>query len=222
MYSGAKDSNYAIYLAKKQGHEIACLVSVVSENPESYMFHTPNIKWVELQAKAMELPIEIFKTKGIKEKEVEDLKIALKKIKEKYNIEGVVSGAIASEYQKQRVDKVCKEIGLKSVAPLWHVNPEEYLCELVSNGFKVIIVGVFAQGLDKEWLGKEITHETIEQLKILNKKYGIHLAGEGGEFESFVYDGPTFKKKIEIIESEVDWFGDSGVLKIKKAKLCEK
>ena len=222
LYSGAKDSNYAIYLAKKQNYEISCLVTFISENPESYMFHTPNIKWVDLQSQTLKIPIEIFKTKGIKEDEIEDMEKALSYIKKNYNIEGVVTGAVASEYQRQRVEKVCKKLGLKCINPLWKIDSEKYLNELVESGFKVKIVGVFAEGLTKEWLGKDITADTIKELKELNKKYKIHLIGEGGEYETFVYDSPLFKRKIDIIESEKIWEGNSGVLNIKKAELSEK
>ncbi len=222
LYSGAKDSNYAIYLAKKQNYEISCLVTFISENPESYMFHAPNIKWVDLQSQTLKIPIEIFKTKGIKEDEIEDMEKALSYIKKNYNIEGVVTGAVASEYQRQRVEKVCKKLGLKCINPLWKIDSEKYLNELVESGFKVKIVGVFAEGLTKEWLGKDITADTIKELKELNKKYKIHLIGEGGEYETFVYDSPIFKRKIDIIESEKIWEGNSGVLNIKKAELSEK
>ncbi len=222
LYSGAKDSNYAIYLAKKQNYEISCLVTFISENPESYMFHTPNIKWVDLQSQTLKIPIEIFKTKGIKEDEIEDMEKALSYIKKNYNIEGVVTGAVASEYQRQRVEKVCKKLGLKCINPLWKIDSEKYLNELVESGFKVKIVGVFAEGLTKEWLGKDITADTIKELKELNKKYKIHLIGEGGEYETFVYDSPLFKRKIDIIESAKIWEGNSGVLNIKKAELSEK
>ena len=222
LYSGAKDSNYAMYLAKKQNYEISCLVTFISENPESYMFHTPNIKWVDLQSQTLKIPIEIFKTKGIKEDEIEDMEKALSYIKKNYNIEGVVTGAVASEYQRQRVEKVCKKLGLRCINPLWKIDSEKYLNELVESGFKVKIVGVFAEGLTKEWLGKDITADTIKELKELNKKYKIHLIGEGGEYETFVYDSPIFKRKIDIIESEKIWEGNSGVLNIKKAELSEK
>lgn len=222
LYSGAKDSNYALYLAKKMGHDITCLATFMSNNPESYMFHTPNIKWVKLQAKAIGIPIEIFKTEGIKELELKDIEIALKKIKKKYKIEGVVSGAIESNYQRKRIKKICEILGLKSINPLWKLNQEEYIKELINSGFKIKIVGVYAEGLTKDWLGKNLNKKTFDKLKKLNQKYKVHMAGEGGEYETFVYDGPIFKKRIKIIESEKIWEVNSGILNIKKAELSEK
>ncbi len=222
LYSGAKDSNYALHHVKKEGHEICCLTTFYSENLESYMFHTPNIKWAEMQSEALNIPIEIFQTQGEKELELKDLKNALIKLKKKYDIKGVVSGAIESKYQKERINKICNLLGLKSINPIWKVEPEKYIKTLVNKKFKVKIVGVFAEGLNKDWLGKDLNENTIEDLKNLNKKYKVHLAGEGGEYETFVYDSPDFKKRINIMESEKIWDGDSGILKIKKAKLIEK
>ncbi len=222
LYSGAKDSNYALYLAKKMGHDIPCLVTFMSNNPESYMFHTPNIKWVKIQAKAIEIPIEIFKTEGIKELELKDIENALKKIKKKYKIEGVVSGAIESDYQRKRIKKICESLDLKSINPLWKLNPEKYMKELVDSGFKIKIVGVYAEGLTKDWLGKSLNKDTFDKLKKLNQKYKVHMAGEGGEYETFVCDGPIFKKRIKILRALKKWKNNSGHLDIQEVKLIKK
>ena len=142
--------------------------------------------------------------------------------KRQYKIEGVVSGAVASEYQRYRIEAVCGDLGLRSLALLWHLDPERYLNELIKAGFKVIITSVAAEGFDSSWLGKELTLETLEELKQLHQRYGIHISGEGGEFETFVVDGPIFKKKIEILDAEKVWKGDHGYYIIKKAKLSRK
>jgi ABC transporter with metal-binding/Fe-S-binding domain ATP-binding protein len=201
LTSGGKDSVYAIYKAKQQGIDTVILISMKSKNPESYMFHIPNIHLVELQAAAMNLPLIFKETEGIKEEELKDLKEAIQEAKEKYQIESVISGALASEYQKTRVDKICEELDLKSIAPLWHVDAEEYMNELIENSFKVIITGVAAGGLTRKFLGKEITKELIEELKELR----IHLAFEGGEAETFVVNCPLFSKEIKINQSEIHW-----------------
>ena len=198
LFSGGKDSCYSTYLAKEKGYELACLISVFSENPESYMFHTPNIKLVEQQAKVMEIPLIIQKTKGKKEEELNDLEKAIKKAKEKYKIECVVTGAIASNYQKSRIQKICDNLNLKCINPLWNKDEIGYLNELIKNKFKVVIIGVFAYPLDKSWLGREIDKKFIDDVKHLKDKYKIHPAGEGGEFETFVIDCPLFKKPLEV------------------------
>jgi predicted ATP pyrophosphatase (TIGR00289 family) len=191
---------------------------MLSERSDSYMFHFPNIHLTDYVAKALEIPLVKAKTSGIKEKELDDLKTLLASL----DVDGVVTGAIASTYQKQRIDNICAELGIASVAPLWHQEPLDLMKELIEKKFKVILVGVSAHGLDQTWLGKEINNETLEKLVQLNKKYQISLVGEGGEYESLVLDAPIYKKRIEIIEAETSYENSSGVLTIKQAKLVNK
>jgi len=179
LFSGGKDSCFALHKAM-QNHDVKCLITVFSLNPDSFMFHTPNIKFAKKQAESIGLPIIIKKTKNEKEKELGDLKEAIKEAKEKYGLQGIVSGAIASSYQKDRVDKICKELNLESIAPLWHVDPK----------------------MTEDFLGKEIDMNMLDKLKELNKKYGVHIALEGGEAETFCFGGPIFKKKLKIKEAE--------------------
>jgi diphthine-ammonia ligase len=202
LFSGGKDSVYAGYLAKKAGHDLDCLISIFSENKDSYMFHTPSISKVKKQAEFMNIPLIVQKTKGKKETELKDLEKAIKKVKKKFNIEGVITGAIQSVYQASRIQKICDKLDLECFNPLWQKNEEEYLDELLREGFEVIIVGVFAYPFDKSWLGRKIDSNFIKEVKILNKKYKMHIAGEGGEFESFVLNCPLFKKRLEVISSE--------------------
>jgi len=222
LYSGGKDSTFAIYRAIQQGREIACLITLKSANPASYMFHVPNIDIVKLQAKALGIPLVFKKTAGIKEEELKDLRAALIAAKKKYNIEGVVSGAIASEYQRYRVETVCADLGLKSIAPLWHLDPERYLSEEIKDSFDIIITAVASGGFDPSWLGRKLDLLALEDLKKLHAKFGVHLSGEGGEYESMVLDCPLFKKKLLIEDAEKVWREDSGFYIVKKAKLVAK
>lgn len=199
LISTGKDSIYAAFIAAKK-HEIACLISLKSKKEDSYMFHIPNIDLVKLQAKSMNLPLIFLESSGIKEKELEDIKKALKIAIKKYNIQGVVSGALASNYQKNRIDKLCKELKLSSIAPLWHNNPKQYLKDLIKNNFKVIITGIAADGLTKDFLGKEIDNNFLNKIK----KFKIHPAGEGGEYESLVLNCPLFKKKLKINKAKIE------------------
>jgi len=198
LFSGGKDSCYSAYLAKKAGYELACLISIFSENKESYMFHTPSIEKTKQQAKVMNIPLLIQKTKGEKEKELEDLELVIKKARDEFGVEVIVSGAIMSNYQRSRIENICNKLGLKSINPLWHKEEIEYLEELIENNFKIIIIGVFAYGLDQSWLGREINKEFIEEVKQLKEKYKIHPAGEGGEFETFVINCGLFKKELKV------------------------
>ncbi len=198
LFSGGKDSVYSVYITKKHGDEISCLISILSKNKESYMFHTPSIEKVKYQAKSMNLPIIIQKTKGEKEEELKDLEKAIKKAIKKYKIEGIVTGAIQSVYQSSRIKKICDKLNIECINPLWNIDELNYLNELIKNDFKVIITGVFAYPLNKSWLGRLIDKRFIDEIQILNTKYKIHIAGEGGEYETFVLDCPLFKKPLNI------------------------
>jgi diphthine-ammonia ligase len=198
LFSGGKDSCYALYLAKQSGYEISCLISLFSSNKESYMFHTPNISQVEKQAEAMNIPLLIKKTAGIKEQELEDLTKAIKQAVDKYHIDTIVTGALYSEYQASRIQAICDKLNLKCFNPLWHKEEIEYLNELINNNFKVIITGVFAYPLDESWLGRIIDSKFIKDAEELAARYKIHAAGEGGEFETFVLNCPLFKHELKI------------------------
>ena len=221
LFSGGKDSTMAFYKAVEDGHQVKYFVSLISDNPASYMFHVANIHITELSAEAMGIPLLKKVTKGIKEEELDDLMLVLKDLKDK-GVEGIYSGALHSVYQKSRIDNICKELGLKSVAPLWHRDPEEYMREIIDLGFDVIITSVSAEGLDESWLGKKIDLAVLDEIIDLNKKYGIHMAFEGGEAETLVLDGPVFNKRIKIVDSEVIWERDSGYFLIKEAILEDK
>ncbi len=221
LYSGGKDSTMAVYEALKNGDEIYALLAMVSRNDESYMFHVPDIHMVDYCSAAMEIPSIDVLTDGIKEEELVDLERMLERLKEK-GVEAVYSGALESEYQKSRIDKICEKLELNSISPLWHKNPIEYMNEIVDLGFEVIITSVSAYGLNEKWLGKTITHESLDELLNLSKKYGIHPAFEGGEAETLVLDAPFYDRKIVIDEADINWHFDNGTYDIKKAHLKEK
>ena len=209
LFSGGKDSAYSAWLAKEYGYELTCLISIFSENQESYMFHTPSIKQVKKQAEGMEIPLIIQKTEGNKEEELKDLEKAIEKAKQKYKIEGIVTGAIQSIYQSSRIQKICNKLNLECFNPIWQKNEEEYLAELIQNKFKVILTGVFAYPLNESWLGKEINREFINELKKINQAYKINIAGEGGEYETFVLNCPLFKKELKIINKRIFSTGEN-------------
>ncbi len=219
LVSGGKDSIFAAYLASNE-HEIKCLINIRPKRNDSWMFHIPNLHMVPLQAEAMELPLLTFDSSGEKEKELEDIKLALKKAIADYGIEGITTGALYSQYQKSRIDKICEELGLKSLAPLWHIDLEEYLGQLIENKFEVMIVGIAAQGFNEGMLGKTIDSSFIEELKKLHKKYQINIGGEGGEYESLVVNCPMFRKRLKILKAEkVMENENAGHLKIGEAVL---
>ena len=198
LFSGGKDSTLAALLAKKAGHSISCLITMYSENPDSYMFHTPSIKKTEKQAEAMGIPLIIQETKGVKEQELVDLELAVKKAVKQYEIKGLVTGAVQSVYQASRIQKICDNLGLECFNPLWQKDQIELLHDLLNEKFRVVVTGVSAYPLNGSWLGREIDKQFIEEMKILNAKYKISPAGEGGEFESFVLECPLFKQPLKV------------------------
>lgn len=223
LFSGGKDSTFTLYWALNQCWDVKCLVSLIPENKESYMFHTPNINLSEMQARALCIPLIKQSTHGEKEKELKDLKKALKIAKDKYEITGVIVGALYSDYQQERVNRICHELKLKTFAPLWHKKQDYLVQEMIENEFKIIIIHIASYGLTKDFLGKMIDMGILNRLKELNKKYHIHVGGEGGEFETFVVDCPIFRKKVLIEKADVEMEDENtGTYVIRKARLVDK
>ena len=218
LFSGGKDSTYAAYLASKE-HKIVCLLSMISKNPDSYMFHTPNINLTTIQAKVMNLPLLTQSTSGEKEIEVKELKRLVQAAKRKYKIEGVVTGAIKSTYQATRIQKVCHELNLWCFNPLWQKDEITHLKDLIKNKFEVIISAVAAYPFDENWLGRKLTIKTIRELEELQEKYQVNSCGEGGEYESLVVKCPLFKKRLEIKKTEIIYHNYAGILHIKEVKV---
>jgi predicted ATP pyrophosphatase (TIGR00289 family) len=163
----------------------------------------------------MGFPLVSRKVSGVKEKEVAELERVLGKL----DVDGVVSGAVASEYQKTRIDLVCHNLGFKSFAPLWHKKPAQLLSGILYAGFKVMVVSVSAQGLGEEWLGKLLTGDDVPRLQGLEREYGVNPCGEGGEFETLVLDGPLFERRLVVKEFRKKWLTQAGFLEVVKAEL---
>jgi len=202
LFSGGKDSILALALMKERDHEISCLINLISENKYSYMFHTPSVNNAIKQAESMDLPILVKKTLGEKEDELLDLKNAIEKAKSEYSLDGIVTGAVKSVYQASRIQKICDDLKLELINPLWKMDELEILEILIKRKFDVRIVGVFAYPLTIEYLGRKIDGNFVEEFSKLKEKYKINPAGEGGEFETFVLDCDLFKKKLKITDFE--------------------
>ena len=199
LLSTGKDSIYAMHTMQRMNYEIICAATIISKNPDSYMYHTPLVRFAHLQAEAMDTPLLTEETEGVKEEELAALKKVLSRAKA-IGCEGVVSGALYSDYQRKRIEEICEELGLRVFAPLWHIDQEQEMREIIDAGFQFMMSKVAAEGLDKSWVGRIITHEDVDTLK---KKLRLNIAGEGGEFETLVLDGPCFNKKIQITSSSV-------------------
>jgi ABC transporter with metal-binding/Fe-S-binding domain ATP-binding protein len=221
LFSGGKDSAFAAWVASKND-ELACLVTLFPRSEMSYMFHFPNLRWTAIQAESMGVPLLTEETEGVKEEELVDLERALSNARRRFGLGGIYTGALASVYQKTRVENICDRLSLKCFSPLWGVDPEAHLRRLVVDGFDVIIVSVSALGLDQTWLGRRLDMNSIDELVSLGGRFRFHVGLEGGEGETFVLDAPFFSRRIEIRSSEKHWKGDSGYLEIRDAALVPK
>ncbi len=219
LFSGAKDSTFAIYKAMLRGMNIRYLVTLIPRKAsETSILHFPNIGWTRLQAKAMGM--ELITKETTRENELADLVEVLQPIKP--DIEGVVTGVLENSFQKAKFDSVCRKLGLKPVAPHWQRSMRDYLQDMIVSGFESIVTAVTAEGLDEEWLGRKVDMGLVRDLEKVSVKFGIHKGGEGGEYETFVLDGPIFEKRIEILEARKEWDGAKGAYVIERARLVEK
>ena len=220
LFSGGKDSTYSIYLAKKQGYDIKCLLSVYPKSDESHLLHHPNLHWTRLQSESMCIPqLLTHSESNDPDSEVHLLESILKKAKDDYGIEGLLHGGITSKFQKQKFENICKKLNLKSFAPLWERSPYNYMNDLISSGFDFIITSVSSDGLDDSWLGKKMTRKDIDALHSLSTKFGFNLNFEGGEAETFVVNCPMFSSPIVIEKSKKFWDGYRGRFEIVEARL---
>ena len=202
LFSGGKDSMLALYKASQE-YEIKFLLSILPEQKDSFMFHSPNEKLLRKQAEMLNFPLIIQKTKGIEEKELDDLRKLIEKVKEKVDV--IAIGGLASNYQGKRIKKIVDEAGMKIYAPLWNCSAADLWKEIFECKFKVIITKIASEGIPKEFVGKVLDCDDIAELVKLSKKYGFRIDFEGGDAETAVLYMPLFKKEIKIkfdIESE--------------------
>jgi ABC transporter with metal-binding/Fe-S-binding domain ATP-binding protein len=220
LFSGGKDSTYAIYLAKKLGHSVDVLLTLYPHSSESHLLHYPNIEFTQLQAESMKTPqlIEVISSDD-SENESKKLNNLISLAKEKYSIDGIVHGGILSEYQKDNFSLICEKNQLKIISPLWNKEPESYMKELLNENFEYIISTVSSAGLNDSWLGRIIDKNGLDELQKLQKKFRFNLNFEGGEAETFVTNCPLFEKRLLIQDSTTEWDGYRGRFEILEAKL---
>lgn len=220
LFSGGKDSTFAIHLAQKQGHEVSCLLSIFTKSDESHLLHHPNLQWTKLQSETMKIPqLTMASDSDDTDNELILLEKLLQKAIEEYKIEGLVHGGIKSNFQKEKFETLCTKLNLISFTPLWDTEPENYMNNLIDSNFEFIITSVSSDGLDGTWLGKSILKYDVDTLKNLSEKFGFNLNFEGGEAETFVVNCPLFSSPIIIYESRKEWDGYRGRFEIVDAGL---
>jgi diphthine-ammonia ligase len=218
LFSGGKDSTFAAYAAVQRGWELTHFLSIVPEDRESMLFHVPNLHVTPLLAEAMQRPLITESAKSGEDGELD----ALRRIFRRISVDGVVVGAIASDYQYERVNRIAHESGLRVFAPLWRHDPRHLVLDYLAAGFQIVFSSVSAEGLDASWLGRRWDDDTIQDLLRLQSSRGVHPCGEGGEFETLVLDGPMFHQRLDVLRAEPRWTGRSGVWQVVEARLVPK
>jgi len=203
LYSGGKDSHYALFCALQAGY--SCELLSILPAQDSLLFHYPNIKWASLHAKKMGLKIHFTNENDFAQTLNEKIK------KEKFNC--LVSGAIESEFQKERFDFLCEENKIFLYSPLWRKNKKELMREML-DAMEFIIASVSAEGMGKEFLGKKVDARMLGEFE--KKKINISL--EGGEGETFVINSPLFDSPVEIKKARIEWDGVRGSYVIEEAQ----
>jgi ABC transporter with metal-binding/Fe-S-binding domain ATP-binding protein len=220
LFSGGKDSTYAIHLANNLSHSVEVLLTLYPHSSESHLLHHPNIKFTKLQSESMRIPQLIEEIPSVDpESEFKKLEKLIILAKENYSIEGIVHGGILSKYQKDSFSSICKKNDLEIISPLWNQNPESYMKELLEENFEYIISSVSCDGLDDSWLGQIIDKNKLKNLEKLQHKFGFNLNFEGGEAETFVINCPLFEKPLFIQDSRTEWDGYRGRFEILEIKL---
>lgn len=218
LYSGGKDSTFAAYLMEQQGHEVEFLVSVVPDDIYSWMFHTPNLELIPAMAEAMDKKYVGVESRGEEKEEL----VALRSVLENLEVDGIITGAIASDYQWDRINHICEDLGLRMFSPLWRKDPLIVMENMIESGIKAVIATVAAEGLNEKWLGRELNSQTLEDLKSLNEKYRVSVSGEGGEYESLTLDSPLHKKSLEIKSFEIIESRDNSRMHVKEVMFRDK
>jgi ABC transporter with metal-binding/Fe-S-binding domain ATP-binding protein len=229
LFSGGKDSSWALYRALERGLPVERLVTVHPE-ADSYMYHVPATRLASLAAESIGVPLVDVDPGDFEaaaatdsgaqgDRELDPLEAALRDLRDEVgSITGVTAGAVESEYQTSRIETMCERLGADLFAPLWQEDPRTLAEEMLEAGFEIRLVKVAAYGLDESWLGRTLDQEVLADLEELNEEYGVHILGEGGEFETLVTDGPHMDRRIEL-EYETEWDGERGRLRIDDAWL---
>jgi ABC transporter with metal-binding/Fe-S-binding domain ATP-binding protein len=228
LFSGGKDSSYALYRAIETGLDVGRLLTV-HPGGDSYMYHVPATRLAALAAESVGVELVEVEPGDLGaagatdsgpqgDAEVEPLEAALEELDAEMGVAGLVAGAVESEYQTSRIEALADRLDAELFAPLWQENPRDLADAMLDAGFEIRIVQVAAAGLDESWLGRRLDQTAMAELEALNEEYGVHLLGEGGEFETLVTDGPHMDRCLEL-EYDTVWEGTRGHIEITDARL---
>ena len=230
LFSGGKDSSWAVHRALERGLSVERLLTVHPAG-DSYMYHVPETRLAALAAESIGIPLvevepddlgaaEATDSGAQGDSELEPMEAALAGIAAELPLSGVTAGAVESEFQTARIEAMCERLGIGLFAPLWQRDPRGLGEAMLDAGFEITVLRVAAAGLDESWLGRTLDREALGELATLGEEYGVHLLGEGGEFETFVTDGPHMDRPIEL-EYDTEWDGTRGRIRVTDARLGE-
>lgn len=227
LLSGGKDSSWALYQALERGLDVSHVLAAQPDD-DSYLFHVPATELTELIAESVGLPYRSFPVPSpagtdagaIGDDEREALAGALDALDTDLDgtLAGIITGAVESEFQHDRLAQLCERFGLAQFSPLWGADPEPALRRMLDRGFDIRIVAVAAGGLDDTWLGRRLDHAAVDELVERAASHGLHVLGEGGEYETLVVDGPHMDERLAF-DAEPRWDGLRGRLAIRTARL---
>ena len=224
LFSGGKDSTYAIFKTTLQKqHDLCCIVMMHPNSDDSLLFHYPTTNLLSKISNVIGVPV-IEHSCNVSEKnyEVSELTHLIKKAVEEFSVDGLINGCISSRFQLDIFQDICDKLNVRLVSPLWNIDSDYYYEQLLGQGFEIMITRVAALGLDSSWLGKIITKDNYSALKKLSHKYQFNITFEGGEAETLVLDCPLFKKRIYIKDHTITWDGIRGMFEILDIDLIEK
>ncbi len=232
LFSGGKDSSWALYQALETGLPVERLVTVHPEG-DSYMYHVPATELAGLAAESIGIELvdvhpDDFGADDVPDsgrqgnEELQPLEAALGDLAGDLDggIAGLTAGAVESEYQTNRIEAMSDRLDADLFAPLWQEDPTALAKAMLAAGFEITIVKVAAAGLDESWLGRTLDADALAELRELNDEYGVHVLGEGGEFETLVTDGPHMDRPMELAYSTA-WDGTRGSIVVEDARLGE-
>ena len=196
-WSGGKDSCLACYKAIKSGYQVRYLLNFISNEYKRCCFHGIEAALLHHQAELIGIPLIQKEVSPDMEKYEAEFKEAVSEIKPK-GIQGMVFGDVYLEEHRNWVERVCKDLEIVPIEPLWNHSPLKIVEDFIDLGFKAIVVSCKADILGKDFIGRCLDKDLLQELKTKN----ICTCGENGEFHTFVIDGPMFKRRIEILESE--------------------
>lgn len=202
LLSGGKDSVAAIEVAQGFGWDVVGVLALRPAADDAWMFHTPMLGAVRGVAECLGLPLLEAPVREGADLEVADLEAAVQAARETWRADGLVSGALASEYQRARIEGVGHRLGLKTFAPLWHKDPRAHLRQLTGPGWDVRFSRTAADGVPNAWCGQRLDAAKVEAM--LAHRSRPHVAGEGGEYETIVLDAPHYRRRLIIDQAHVE------------------